>query len=160
MQKYVLAILSVFFSVNLCSAQFYDDEDEIYFYANEECDETFVFNFDGRKAACFEEHYCSRGVQQVLADDPYVYEKSVFTTDYDIKYNASKSKPNSIVYTRIRYWPITNDYTTTHFVFSRDRKTLDLYDGDKFFRTYKRVDKSYFMPGRQRKNLQDNTLYE
>ncbi|MDE6757621.1 MAG: hypothetical protein K2J66_10880, partial [Muribaculaceae bacterium] len=33
-------------------AQFYDDEDEIYFYAdeNDSANRAFVFNFDGKKA--------------------------------------------------------------------------------------------------------------
>lgn len=61
---------------NAIYAQFYDDDDEIYFYqrVNGNDNESEVFNFDGKKATNFD-HPTTLKIKDYLGEDVDYFEK-------------------------------------------------------------------------------------
>lgn len=169
--KKVFLILAVIFVCNISYAQYYDDEDDIYFYqciswesksgvkvANNPDHYARVFNFDGDKATSFTTGAASKNVKSNLASNINYYETEVWNATYNMRYDYAKSKEGWKVYKRTSSSPYSS--STVYFNFSADRKTLIEESGNSIIK-YKLVDKSYFTEnGRRRSNLEQEFIYE
>ncbi len=147
---------------NVAFAQFYDDEDELYFYdcENERSNVAYVFNFDGKRAVVLNSPSTRLKVKNSLLKDINCFEKKVFSMDYNVKYDPERSSYDKTVYYKRGYNQWTNTSYTSYYIFSADRETMYYYEGNKLYYTCHRVDKSHFLPGRKRSNINDDVIYE
>lgn len=142
-------------------AQFYDDEDELYFYdydGDESANCAFVFNFDGYKGTRLNRVGTRLEIVNNLKDDINYFEKKVFEIDYNLKYVGKTSNGMTEYLQKETYvlpWGI--DYSIIHFYFSSDRRKL-VYKCDGDQRAFHKVEKNSFLPGRSRRSLSENDV--
>ncbi len=165
--------------INDVKAQFYDDEDEIFFYlkighngrmyddegirAN---NGTYVFNFDGEKATNFSSlvsGYMTRlKAISNLKENINYYEDNVYNVKYDIKYRDDLSDSSWEVYSIYQVGYFGSSWTS-YYYFSHDRKTMIYKESNSTGEwIYKLVDKDYYVPNesRNRPNIDNETIYE
>lgn len=162
----IAAILFSLLNSNAIYAQFYDDDDEIYFYqrVNGNDNDSKVFNFDGKKATNFDNPTTLK-IKDYLGGDINYFEKKVYEVDYDIKYRDDLSSSSWTVYYKYQssynFYGVTFPSTTEYFYFSKDRKTLVMKEGDGREFNYRLVDKDYYIDGgRRRSNTNNGVIYE
>lgn len=164
MKKFIILVFLSVFPV-ISYAQFYDDEDELYFYDINDNqpygdDHAYVFNFDGTKGTRLND-YCTRlYVVNKLKDDINYFEKQVFKTDYNLKY-VGKTSNGMIEYVQrdVYSYPWGTRVTVIHYYFSADRKILvSKAERDQYSQEYHKVEKSAFLPGRSRRSLSENDV--
>ena len=156
----IVAVLFSLFNSNAIYAQFYDDDDEIYFYqtangSNSAC----IFNFDGKKATSFDV-ITTLGVKSCLKKDMDYFEKKVYNADYDMKYRDDLSSSSWTVYSQYRPGSYGLSSWKDYYYFSKDRKKMIKKD-DWGEYNFILVDKDYFIDGgRRRSNTNKGVIYE
>lgn len=156
----IVVVLFSLFNSNAIYAQFYDDDDEIYFYQGVDgIDRTRTFNFDGKKATSFGVIGTLK-VKSCLEKDMDYFEKKVYNADYNMKYRDDLSSSSWTVYSQ--YCPGSYGLSswTNYYYFSKDRKKMILKDSRGEY-NYRLVDKDYFVDGgRRRSNTNKGVIYE
>lgn len=158
---FLISIVSMLcFFKNTVYAQFYDEDDEIYFYQRVDADNnTYVFNFNGTKATTFGFH-TTLGVKNKLKENRNYYEGQVYGAKYDVKYRDDLSSSTWTVYSRYEQGIYGMPSFTIYWYFSKDRKTMRLKDSRNTFE-YRLVDKDYYIDGgRRRSNTNSGVIYE
>ncbi len=159
----IVSVLSFF-----CSnayAQFYDDDDEIYFYQDvDRNNNAYVFNFNGRKATSFGSN-TTLYIKARLKENRNYYEGQVYEVKYDIKYRDDLSSSSWIVYSRYSQGMYGLPSWTDFWYFSKDRKRMihkisgGYSDSHEF--NYRLVEKDYYVDeGRRRQDTNNGVSYE
>lgn len=164
MKKFIILVFLSVFPV-ISYAQFYDDEDELYFYdVNDNQpygdNHALVFNFDGTKGAILNVPGTRLKIVNNLKNDINYFEKQVFKVDYDLKYVGTTSNGMiEYVQRNVYSFPWGVSVCVTHYYFSADRKKLvSKGEEDKYSIEYHKVEKSAFLPGRSRRSLSENDV--
>lgn len=152
-------MLSLFYSNTY--AQFYDGDDKIYFYQRaDNANSAYVFNFDGRKAACLNKSRTALYVKNELEENQNYFEGQVYEVKYDMKYRDDLSSSSWTVYSRYCEGVYGLPSFTEFFYFSKDRKTMIVKDNKTEFE-YMLVDKDYYIDeGRRRPKTNNGVIYE
>lgn len=162
MKKFIIVVFLSVFPV-LSYAQFYDDEDELYFYdydGDESANRAFVFNFDGEKGAILNKPDTRLNIVNNLKDDINYFEKQVFKVNFKLKYVGKTSNGMTEYVLRETYpSPWGSTVLVTRYYFSADRQRL-VYRCEEDNRSWEfhKVEKSAFLPGRSRRSLSENDV--
>lgn len=157
----IVLMLSLFYSNTY--AQFYDGDDKIYFYQRaDNANYAYVFNFDGRKAACLNEYSTALYVKNKLEENQNYFEGQVYEVKYDMKYRDDLSSSSWTVYSQYHQGIYSLPSFTLFFYFSKDRKTMICkVSSSKNEDEYRLVDKDYYIDeGRRRPKTNNGVIYE